>query len=43
MNLDPEAFDRTYEGLKPRAELERALRAKYGNVRVLDWGKRGSF
>jgi len=24
-----------------RADLERALRAKYGNVRVLDWGKRG--
>ncbi len=23
-----------------RADLERALRAKYGNVRVLDWGKR---
>ncbi len=24
-----------------RADLERALRARYGNVRVLDWGKRG--
>jgi hypothetical protein len=23
-----------------RADLERALRARYGNVRVLDWGKR---
>jgi hypothetical protein len=28
-------------GRVTRADLERALRAKYGNVRVLDWGKRG--